>query len=319
MPHPELITFGETMVVLDPVQKGPLRNVAQFNKRFGGAESNVSIGVVRLGHTAGWISQVSDDELGDYLVNSIRGEGVDTSQVKRTSDAPTGLYIKERIREGANQVYYYRKNSAASLLSKEQIDWGYLKEAKIIHVSGITPFLSESCRDLTKEIVHFAKENDIFISFDPNLRYKIMASIENHKEIIMNIAKQADLFMPGIDEASYLFGIKEPDTIFESCKKMGMKNVILKDGANGSYFMGGLEKGFVSSIKVDKVVDPVGAGDGFAAGVLTALLEGKSLKAAVERGSVVGAMVVTVAGDMEGLPTIRQMDQFLASNQDVQR
>lgn len=319
MKQPELLTFGETMVVFDPVGKGPLRYVGQFNKRFGGAESNVAIGVSRLGHTAGWISQVSDDELGEYLINSIRGEGVDTSQVTKTTEAPTGLYIKERVREGSTQVYYYRKNSAASLLSKDQINWEYIKQAKMIHVSGITPFLSESCYELTKAIVCFANDHNIFVSFDPNLRLKILKSFPKHKEIILDLAKQADLFMPGVEEAAYLFGTEDPELIMEHCRKRDIKQVVLKNGASGMYYENEKEQGFVKSWNVDRVIDPIGAGDGFAAGVLTALLEEKTLKEAVERGAVIGAMVVTVEGDIEGLPTLKQIDQFLASSQDVLR
>ncbi|WP_078593838.1 sugar kinase [Evansella clarkii] len=316
---PELVTFGETMVIFDPVEKGPLRYVNQFNKRFGGAESNVAIGVSRLGHNAGWISQVGDEELGLYLINSIRGEGVDTSQVKMTDEAPTGLYIKERVREGSNQVYYYRAGSAASRMSKDQIDWDYIKGAKIIHISGITPFLSESCHELTMEVAEFAKEHGIFVSFDPNLRLKIISSFPKHKETLLRLAGLSDLFMPGIEEAEYLFGTNDPETIIQLSLKTGAGQVVLKKGEHGTYYASKEDKGFVKSLRVEKVVDPIGAGDGFAAGVLSSLLEGRSLKEAVERGSVVGAMIVTVEGDIEGLPTVRDINEFLRKKQDVLR
>lgn len=317
--QPELVTFGETMVIFDPIDMGPLRYVHQFQKRFGGAESNVAVGVSRLGHSAGWISQVSNDELGDYILNSIRGEGVDTSQVTKASDAPTGLYIKERVRNGSNQVYYYRKGSAASLMTKDQIKWEYIKHAKMIHVSGITPFLSENCCDLTFEIVKYAKKNNIFISFDPNLRLKLISRFPNHKEVLLNLVKQADLFMPGVDEGEYLFGTSDHEEILQKSLEIGAKQVVLKNGEYGTYYVSAEEKGFVESLKVEKVVDPIGAGDGFAAGVLSALLDGRSLKEAVERGSIVGAMVITVEGDIEGLPTLEEIEQFGKQRRDVLR
>jgi 2-dehydro-3-deoxygluconokinase len=317
--NPELITFGETMVIFDPVEKGPLRYANQFYKRYGGAESNVAIGVSRLGHRAGWISQVGDEELGTYLINSIRGEGVDTSQVKMTEDAPTGLYIKERVRDGSNQVYYYRSGSAASRMSKEQIDWDYISSAKIIHISGITPFLSESCHELTMEVANFAKENNIFVSFDPNLRMKIVSKFPSHKETFLRLVALSDLFMPGIEEAEYLFGTNEPEKIIELSLQAGTDQVVLKNGIHGSYYAGKEERGFVKSLDVEKVVDPIGAGDGFAAGVLSSLLEGNPLKEAVERGSVIGAMMVTVGGDIEGLPTLKDIEAFLKRKQDVLR
>ncbi|WP_245831027.1 sugar kinase [Sediminibacillus massiliensis] len=315
----DLITFGETMVIFDPVTNGPFRYVNQFHKRFGGAESNVAIGVSRLGHSAGWISQVGDDEIGDYIINSIRAEGVDTSRVVKTPDAPTGLYIKERIRDGSNQVYYYRKGSAASRLSKDQIDWDYLKNARIIHVSGITPFLSESCQDMTRAIVRFAKENGVFVSFDPNLRHKILKDFPDHKQELIWLASQADLFMPGLDEAEYIFGTKDPEELFQLCRQNGINQTIIKNGTEGTYYADKEVQGFVESHKVDQVIDPIGAGDGFAAGVLSGLLEGASLKEAVERGALIGAMIVTVGGDIEGLPTKAQIDAFKSTTQDVVR
>lgn len=316
---PDIITFGETMVIFDPTYQGPLRYVHQFHKRFGGAESNVAIGLTRLGHTTGWISQVGDDELGSYLINSIRGEGVDTSQVKISKEAPTGLYVKEKIRDDATNVYYYRAGSAASEMSVEVIDWDYLKQSKIVHISGITPFLSKSCFEMTMEIVSFARQQGITISFDPNLRHKIISKFSDHKNDLRYLASQADLFMPGIEEAEYLLGEGSPEELMDASLTLGAKQVILKDGENGSHFASKNERGFVKSIKVDKVIDPIGAGDGFAAGVLSGVLEGMKLEDAVYRGAVVGARVVSMQGDIEGLPTKRELKQFTQLSKDVIR
>jgi 2-dehydro-3-deoxygluconokinase len=315
----ELITVGETMVLFDPVERGSLRHAHLFKKRIAGAESNVAIGVSRLGHKAGWISQVSDDEMGDFLINSIRAEGVDTTRVTRTSMAPTGILVKERVRESETQVYYYRHGSAASLLTKGQMDWDYINQAKILHISGITPFLSDSCYEVTKSLIEYGRSNQIFISFDPNLRMKLINQVPNPKEMLIDIAKGVDLFMPGIDEAAYLFDTRNPEEIFDRCFELGVKQIVLKDGERGTYYANHDDRGFVESTKVKQVVDPVGAGDGFAAGVLSALLEGMTLENAVERGSVIGAIVVSTEGDIEGLPTKRQLERFLHKNQDVIR
>src|SRR5699024_10892555 len=115
----DVVTIGETMVLFDPVIDGPFRYVDQFRKRIGGAESNLAIGLARLDKDVGWISQLGDEELGHYVRSFIRGEGVDTSRVVMTNNASTGVYIKERVREGNVQVYYYRKGSAASQLTTE--------------------------------------------------------------------------------------------------------------------------------------------------------------------------------------------------------
>ncbi|MET3698581.1 5-dehydro-2-deoxygluconokinase [Bacillus oleivorans] len=317
---PELVTIGETMVMFEADSDGPLRYVPQFNKRHGGAESNVAIGVTRLGHSAGWISQVGDDELGKFLVSAIRGEGVDTSRVTYNGHYPTGLYIKERIREGSTQVYYYRKGSAASQMDHNAIDWEYIKQAKVVHLTGITPFLSQNCLELVNRVVEFVKENHILLSFDPNLRYKLMADFPNAKEIVIELAKQADLFMPGIDEAEYLIGTRDYEEIADYFLQSGVKKICIKNGDKGTYFQSiEGEKGFLPSFKVDRVIDPVGAGDGFAAGVISGLLEEKSLEESVTIGAKIGAMVVQVKGDIEGLPERRALDQFTGKETDVLR
>lgn len=317
---PELVTIGETMAIFEASADGPLRYVDQFNKRLGGAESNVAIGVTRLGHTAGWISQVGNDELGKYLVSAIRGEGVDTSRVTVDNDLPTGLYIKERIREGSTQVYYYRKGSAASQMNPSTFDWDYIKEAKIIHLTGITPFLSDTCFEAMKAITDFAEGNQILLSFDPNLRYKLMADHPNAKEIVLDFAKKADILMPGIDEAEYLLGTRNYEEIAAYFLDHGVSKICIKNGEEGTYYSSkDGASGFIPSFKVDRVIDPVGAGDGFAAGVLSGILEGKSLEESVKMGATIGAMVVTVKGDIEGLPERQALEKFNGNQTDVLR
>lgn len=315
----EVITIGETMVLFDPVIDGPFRYVDQFRKRIGGAESNLAIGLARLGKDVGWISQLGDDELGNYVLSFIRGEGVDTSRVRQTSEAPTGVYIKERVREGHAQVYYYRKSSAASQLTAEIIDWEYVKQAKMVHISGITPFLSESCWKVVQQVFSFAKENGITISFDPNVRTKLWDDPEVAKQRLLQLSEASDILLAGLDEAVILLNAEDVDEILSYFRNKGVASVVLKDGANGVYYASNEGSGFVPSFKVDRVVDPVGAGDGFASGVLASLLEEKSLEEAVKVGAVIGAMVVSTFGDIEGLPDKKSIEQYLNGKRDVIR
>lgn len=316
----DVVTFGETMVVFEPVEMGALRYVDRFKKGVGGAESNVAIGVAKLGHSVGWISKVGNDELGKYVISAIRGEGVDTSQVVLDDGAPTGLYLKEKLRDDFNRVYYYRAGSAASRLGVEDINWAYMKQAKIIHITGITPLLSDSCYELCHAVLDFAKENGIFASFDPNLRMKLLANVPDGKERLLALASKADLVMPGRDEAAFLFDTDELAQMFSRLLTGRTTRVVIKDGAKGAHFMEeGKEPQFVPSCPVDKVVDPVGAGDGFAAGVLASLLEGKSMEEAVSVGTQIGALVVMAKGDMEGLPEREQLEAFSQARSDVLR
>lgn len=318
--YPKLVTIGETMVLFDPASDGPLRYTNEFLMKYGGAESNVAIGAARLGHQVGWVSQVGDDEFGKYIVSRIRGEGVDTSRVKFLKDYPTSLYIKERIREGSTQVYYYRQDSAFSKLNRSSIDWDYLSHAEIIHISGISLFLSDESRELIFEVARFANERGITLSFDPNLRFKLMDKVQNAKQIVLDLVGLSDIFLPGVDEAEYLIGTRDYKDIASYFLSAGASKVIIKDGDVGSYYASNSgEEGFQESFKVERVVDPIGAGDGFAAGVLAGLIEGKDLAEAVKMGAKVGALVVTVRGDIEGLPERHVLEGFGTETKDIMR
>ncbi len=316
----DVITIGETMILMEPVEDGPLKYVTTFKKKFGGAESNVAIGLARLGSRVGWISGLHNDSLGDYLISGIRGEGIDTSRIIYKKNTENAMYIKERTRHGLNHVYYYRADSAASALTFDDLDLDYLEQTKIIHLTGITPFLSESCLTLTRKVIQFAKEKNIFISFDPNLRHKLMTRRSDAKEILLELSSQADLLLPGLDEARFLTGLTEVKDIIHFFKSQGVKNIVIKDGENGSYYSDENNNfGKIESFRVERVIDPIGAGDGFAAGVINGLLKGMSLQEAVKQGALIGSLVVQVNGDVEGLPSIRVLEDIQKGLNDVTR
>lgn len=143
----DVVTFGETMILMNPQESGSLKYVNQFTKQIGGAESNFAIALTRLGFKTGWISRLGKDSFGDYMEAFIRGEGVDVSQIKRDKNYPTGLMFKERYELGETKVYYYRHDSAASKLQPEDLNEEYISQAKYLHLTGITPALSPSCRE----------------------------------------------------------------------------------------------------------------------------------------------------------------------------
>ena len=155
---PDVVTLGETMVLFTPMGDGPLRYVHHFEKGSAGPQSNVCIGLTRLGHSAGWISRLGDDEFGRYVLSAVRSEGVDVSQVHFDPEHPTAVYFKERRALGSAQVYYYRAGSAASHMTPDDIDPDYIQNAKFLLGSGITPALSATCRDALWRAVEIAKE-----------------------------------------------------------------------------------------------------------------------------------------------------------------
>lgn len=313
---PEMITFGESMALMMPVGTKGIEYSATFDKSFGGAESNVAIGVARLGHQAGWFGRLGKDPLGRMIKKRIQGEGVDVSRVELTTEAPTGLMFREVV-SGKSSVYYYRKNSAASHMRPEHLDEEYIKQAKILHVTGITAALSLTARETLVEAVRLAKKNGVKVCFDPNLRLKLW-TIEEAREVLLPLAEEADFFMPGLDELKLLYQTESFDEIIARLQKLPGVSIV-KGGDDETYLV---EKDKVTAVpffKADKVVDTVGAGDGFCAGFLVGVLKGYELLEAVRLGNLMGSMVVQMEGDWEALPTWEEAEAKLQNKGHVER
>lgn len=314
----QVITFGETMVLFNPDSSGPLRYVNGFSKSIAGAESNVAIALSRLGHSVGWFSRLGDDEFGRYIKSVIMGEGVDVSRVVIDSEASTGLVFKERFAHVNPNVYYYRKGSAASRISKDDINEDYINQTKILHVTGITLALSQSSREAAFRAVEIAKEKNITISFDPNIRLKLWDK-EQAKETILRMAKLADIIFPGVDEGNILLGTDNPKEIGKAFLDMGCSIVAVKLGKEGSYIASREKDIFVKGYVVEKPEDTVGAGDGYAAGFLSGVLQNLDIQDCAKLANAVGAMATLVRGDMEGFPTKQQVDIFMGIKEHVDR
>ncbi|WP_330389097.1 sugar kinase [Alkaliphilus peptidifermentans] len=314
----ELITFGETMVLFNPDSTGPLRYIHNFSKSIAGAESNVAIALARLGHNVGWFSKLGNDEFGRYIQSVIRGEGVDVSRVVTDYEKSTGLLFKERFAHANPNVYYYRRYSAASDISLDDIDIDYIKSSKILHVTGITLALSEKTRETAFKVIEIAKENKCLISFDPNIRLKLW-NIKEAKSVILEMAKMADIVFPGADEGRQLLDTEDPIEIGKAFLNMGSSIVAVKLGKEGCYITGKGQEEFIEGYVIDKPEDTVGAGDGFAAGFLSGILKDYSLIECGKLANAVGAMATLVKGDMEGFPTITQVREFMGIEKYVDR
>jgi 2-dehydro-3-deoxygluconokinase len=313
---PALITIGESMILMIAEQSGPVEFVTSFTRKLAGAESNVAIGLSRLGHQTGWISSIGDDPFGVYVRNSIRGEGVDTSLVTVSPIYRTGLMVKEQSDAGDPKIYYYRENSAASHMNTSMLVDNYFDNAKILHITGIFPMLSPECQETTFAAIALAKEKGLLISFDPNIRKQLWKG-EASRRMLLEIARQADIILPGIQEAELLVGSLDWKEMSAAFHSKGIRFIIMKDGAAGAYYsmkvaddeiISGYEKGF----PVKRVVDTVGAGDGFAVGVLSGILEGLPLDKSVCRGNAIGSLAVMVKGDSDGYPTRKELDEYLS-------
>ena len=316
----DVVTMGETMIQLNAFTSGPLRYVNYFEKHAAGTESNVAVGAVRMGHTAGWISRLGDDELGHYIHNFLRGEGVDVSRVTFDPEAPTGLYFVQRDypMPGKSVVYYYRRGSAASRLGPEDVDIGYVSEAKVFHTTGITLALSVSCREAVDRAIDAAIGSGTEVSFDTNIRLKLWGPDEA-REAIMDYIGLIDVLFTDVNDSRILLGKEEPSEAAEEFLAMGPKAVVIKMGDEGAYAAtNDDETAFKQAYKVP-VVDVIGAGDAFDAAFLASRLRGFDLERSLEVANAAGALCVTVRGDVEAIPTLGDVDRFLAGREDFLR
>ena len=315
----DVVSIGETMVLFTPESAGPMRYSRTFSSRIAGAETNTLIGLAKLGHQAGWISRLGKDEFGAQVLSQVRGEGVDVSQVTLDDQAPTAIFFKEHLQEGRVRVSYYRRHSAASRLTPEHVSEAYIAGARYLYLTGITPALSAGCREALFRAIDIADRHGVPVVFDPNLRRKLWSE-EEARQVLTAIAARSAVILAGSEEGRFLFGTGEHQEMAESFHQLGSRIVVIKLGGQGAYYSANGEWKHVPAYKLAKVADPVGAGDGFAAGLLSGLLDGLALEAAVLRGNAVGASVAAVNGDIEGLPDREGLAAFMGgAGEDVAR
>ena len=305
------ILFGEPMALLIADTTGPLEEVEHFTRALSGAEVNVSIGLSRLNHQVEYLTRLGDDPFGHYIENQLKKNNIGTSMVTYDSVYRTGIQLKNRVTDGSDPYApYYIKGSAASHISVKEIDALDLTDVELVHVTGIPPALSESAREATFRLMERAKEEGIFLTFDPNLRPALWENEETMIRVINELAQNTDVVLPGIGECAILAGTEDVEAAADFYQNLGAKTVVIKDGSNGAYVRDGKASYRVPGYKVTNVVDTVGAGDGFAVGVLSGILEGLEMKESVLRGNAIGAIQVMNISDNEGLPTHEELKKF---------
>jgi len=307
----DVVTFGEAMGMFIAEDVGELHKVSRFTMALAGAETNVAVGLSRLGYSVGWVSRVGDDAFGRYIVESLRGEGVDISRVRVDPRRPTGFQLKSKTLSGDPEVQYFRKGSAASAMQAGELEEEYFAEARHLHMTGIPPALSKESRAFAEKALTRMKSANRTVSFDPNLRPTLWDSREEMISVVNGFACQADVVLPGVGEGFVLTGYREPRDIAAFYLERGAKLVVVKLGADGAYYRTADEEAVVPGYSVANVVDTVGAGDGFAVGVISGMLDGLPLRETVRRANAIGALAVTAPGDQDGLPTRAQLESFI--------
>ncbi|MGR8821887.1 sugar kinase [Leuconostoc citreum] len=314
----EILTLGEPIVTFTATDlNAGLVDSINYYKFLGGAELNVLIGATRLGHTTDYISQVGADPLGQFTIKEIARHQVGNQYISEDAKHWTAFQLKELVDQGDPKTFNFRKNSAAAHLTPDKIDAIDLTTTKMVHLSGIFPAISVQARET---FIYFAEKviaQGITTTFDPNLRPALWATESEMITTINTLAKYGTIVLPGVDEGEILVGTRDPEAIadFYLGNSERTTTVVVKLGTKGAYIKSKSgESTIVPGFKVAKVVDTVGAGDGFALGLITALIEGATMTEAVTRGNAVGALQVQTTGDNDGYPTQSELAEFLSSN-----
>lgn len=306
----DVMLFGEPMAMFVADTPGQLEDVERFTRHLAGAEVNVAIGLTRLGFRVGYGTKLGQDPFGRYIAKQLKKEGIE-AQYSYDPDHWTGFQLKERKEDGDPQVVYFRKNSAAANLSPSDIDALDFSGVRHVHVTGIPPALSQSSCDATYRLIQRAREEGLPVSFDPNLRPTVWGDRERMLAVINDIASRCQMILPGQGEGELLTGSRDPGDIAGFYRRLGAEAVIVKLGGEGAYFESSSQRFYRPGWQVKSIVDTVGAGDGFAVGIISGMLEGLSPQEMLDRANAIGARQLTVAGDNEGLPTRAQLMEFM--------
>jgi 2-dehydro-3-deoxygluconokinase len=296
-----VLTFGESMAALHG--EGPLRLASDMHLSVAGSESNVAIGLARLGHDVEWVGRLGDDELGRLVLRTLRAENVDTSHVIVDDSAPTGLLLFEHRIADITNVSYYRAGSAGSHICSNDLAHLVADDVALLHVTGVTAALGKIAAETVVAGVQIARRRGIAVSLDVNFRSRLWSAADA-RDLLRPLLPSVDLLFASEDELMLVAAdpATDVDTAAQQIVAAGTDTVVVKRGAAGATAYSSSGKVNVPARRVP-VVDVVGAGDAFVAGYLSGRLDGRDLAACLERGVVLGAFAVSRVGDWEGLPS----------------
>ncbi|MFB9572247.1 sugar kinase [Streptomyces yanii] len=310
---PQSVCLGETMAVLLPGHPGPTESVEEFRVRVGGAESNVACGLAGHGITTAWISRVGNDGFGRRIISELTARGVDVSAVTIDHIRPTGLYLKET--HPHSRMRYYRTGSAASALGLDTftnpVFNQLLSGARLLHLSGITPALSDSCLGLIRALLTAPRPGHT-VSFDLNWRPALWH--DRAPAVLLELCNAADLLLLGADEAEAAFGLSSHAAIRAAFPAPA--TVVVKDSEHQVTALNADGTTVSEPALVVEVVEPTGAGDAFAAGYLAATLRGLDQRSRLRLGHLTAATALTTHGDHGVPPSPELTAALLAASPD---
>lgn len=318
-PRFDVVGLGEVMLRLSVPAGERLDEARSLAVEYGGAECNTCVAMARLGRRAAWVGRLPDHALANAVLRALRADGVDISAVKRAPGERIGTYfIEYAAAPRAIQVIYDRANSAAARMAAADIDWDVLLGAKLLHVSGITAGLSDSCHAMVAEAIRRARAAGVTVSFDVNFRAKLWSATTAGERLRPLIKEAGILFCKSADAAA-LFGCTgEPRAQIEALAKLTRaKAIFLTLGERGAALLDDGKYAERPALPV-QIVDRIGGGDAFAAGALDGFLDG-DLGAGLARGVAIAAIALSQHGDRV-LTSRAELEAVLAQSQrDVAR
>ncbi len=311
---PLVVTIGEPVVAFVAEDVGSFGTGGRWRSVVTGAEVNVSIGLSRLGITSTFIGPVGNDDLGGLVRDGLRAEGVDTTCLQTVESKPTAALVRSRRLNGAGSVNYLRSDSAGSLLALDQHHIQRIKQADVVHVSGITPALSEQAQHT---ITQAMSTTDSLVTLDVNYRSRLWTESEA-KTALTPLAAVSDVVFADIGEAQVLTGSLESDPrkLAVSVCALGPSHCVMKLGPTGAAVYDKSEDRWhrYEGTPASLVIDPIGAGDAFVAGFIAATVNETQLSDTLRWGHICGSMCVGALGDTAGAPKRIELDRALTSS-----
>ena len=319
---PKVLCVGELLIdFVSTTVDVTLAEAPGFAKAAGGATANVAVGLAKLGIDSGFIGKIGDEPFGDFLRQTLEQSCVDTTYLISEAGSRTTLAFIATRSDGAKDILFYRNPGADTLLSPDEIDETYVQAAEVFHY-GSCSLSHRPCRDATLRAIQYAKEADAFISYDPNLRLVMWDSSEDAKHWIWEVMSYANVVKAADEEWEFITDTPELESGSDRILETGVELVIVTLGEHGCYYNNGSHQGYVDGFKVE-VVDPLGAGDGFVAAMLTQIMDSSGgmgelpklndnqLQGMMRYANAAGALTTQKIGVIPALPTASEIEEFL--------
>ena len=315
---PEIISLGDCLILMNPNKSGSLRYVHFFEKEWAGAEANFLLGCSRLGVKCGFLSAFSTDPFGKMIYAHLKSEGLDLSQIQWDEKRVTPIFFKEKRTKGEFSVYYYRTNTAGSFLDFKKINSNYFSKIKIFFYTGIFPALSKENQEFLQQTLEIVKSIKASLCFDPNIRLKLFRNKKEIQKILFPFLEQAHILLISHNEAEILFGTQKIEKLVQKIEKLGIQQVVLKQGEKEILAWDGKKIYRQDPISVE-VVDTCGAGDAFNTGFLYGYIKKMPFTKMLQLGAYCASFAVTSHSDNQNAPTWEELARKINKEVSIDR